>query len=224
MRILSCMRTNSPKNLLHGKRSTWDTANVLLEESITQGPIDFKAIFGNTRPVEIEIGTGKGTFLLERAQARPEVNFLGIEYAKAYCCYAADRFRRHGLTNVRMLHADAGDFFKACVPAKSLLRVHIYFPDPWPKRRHHRRRLFQPSFLAEVRRVLRIGGELIIVTDHMGYFNQVRNVLASSGEGFATVPMPRMTDVEGEIVGTNFERKYIAEGRPFYSATRLKYR
>jgi len=218
------MRTTSPKNLLHGKVATWDTTNIMLDASVTKSPVDFAAIFGNTRPVEIEIGTGKGTFLLERAQARPEVNFLGIEYAKPYCCYAADRFRRHGLENIRMLHADAGDFFKACIPDESLLRVHIYFPDPWPKRRHHRRRLFQPPFLAEVRRVLRIGGQLILVTDHMGYFNQMRNVLAARSEGFVTIAMPKMSNAEGEIVGTNFERKYIAEGRPFYSAARMKYR
>jgi len=196
------MRMNSSKNLFHGKHDTWDTANILLGDSVTKGPVDFDTIFGNARPVEIEIGTGKGTFLLERARARPEVNFLGIEYARPYCYYAADRFRRHGLTNVRMLHADAGHFFKICLPSESLLRVHIYFPDPWPKRRHHRRRLFRPPFLADIRRVLCVGGLLIIVTDHMGYFDQIRNVLAACGEGLATIPMPGMTDAEGEIVGT----------------------
>ena len=224
MRILWRMRTNSPKHLLHGTRGTWDTGGVLLDDAVARGPVDFAAVFGNARPVEVEIGTGKGTFLLARGQARPEVNFLGIEYAKAYCCHAADRFRRHGMTNVRMLHADAGYFFKVCLPPRSLQRVHIYFPDPWPKRRHHRRRLIQPPFLADVRRVLRIGGQLIIVTDHMGYFEQIRAVLASAGQGLAVVPMPGMTDADGEIVGTNFERKYIAQGRPFYSTARLRYR
>ena len=225
MRILWRMRTKSPKHLLHGKRSAWDTGGVLLDEAVAKGPVDFAGMFGNARPVEVEIGTGKGTFLLARGQARPEVNFLGIEYAKAYCCHAADRFRRHGITNVHMLHTDAAYFFKVCLPPRSLQRVHIYFPDPWPKRRHHRRRLIQPSFLADVRRVLRIGGQLIIVTDHMGYFEQIRRVLSSAaGEGFAIIPMPKMTDADGEIVGTNFERKYIAQGRPFYSTARLRYR
>ena len=220
---LRVMRTNSPKHLGHGRADRLDTAGVLLDEGAAGGPVDFAEMFGNTRPVEVEIGTGKGTFLVARAAARPEVNFLGIEYAKAYCHHAADRFRRHGVDNVRMLHADAGLFFKRCVADGALNRVHIYFPDPWPKRKHHRRRLIQPPFVAQVRRALRVGGQLIVVTDHMGYFEQITGVL-NAAAGFATVPVPRMTDAEGEIVGTNFERKYIAQGRPFYSAARLKFR
>ncbi len=217
------MRQNSPKHLAHGDAGKWNTGGVLLDESIATGPVDWSAVFGNGGPVEVEIGTGKGTFLLARAKARPEVNFLGIEYAGAYCSYSADRFQRHGLTNVRMLHTDAGLFFKRCVPDASLLRLHIYFPDPWPKRKHHRRRLIQPPFLARARRTLMIGGQLIIVTDHMGYFEQIRGALTTM-TGMAPIAMPRMTDSEGELVGTNFERKYIAQGRPFYAAARLRYR
>ena len=78
MRILCGMRTNSPKHLLHGKRATWDTAGVLLDDAVGRGPVDFAGMFGNTRPVEVEIGTGKVTFLLARGKATPEVNFLGV--------------------------------------------------------------------------------------------------------------------------------------------------
>ena len=224
------MRTKSPQHLAHGKAGKWDTAGVLLDESVSQGPVDLAEVFGNARPVEVEIGTGKGTFLLARAGARPEINFLGIEYAWPYCNYAADRFRRRGLANVRMLHTDAAHFFKVCLTDASLTRVHIYFPDPWPKRKHHRRRLIQPAFLADVRRTLRIGGQLIIVTDHMDYFEHIRRVLAGAS-GLVETPMPRMTvpdgdgpaAVEGELVGTNFERKYIAQGRAFYPVAKLRY-
>ena len=218
------MRTNSPRHLRRPKDGAWDTDDVLLDEAAADDPVNFQAVFGNTKPVEVEIGTGKGAFLLARGQTRPDINFLGLEYANAYCRYAADRFSRHGMTNVRMLHVDAGHFFKVCLPPRSLLRVHIYFPDPWPKRRHHRRRLIQPAFITDVRRALRIGGQLIVVTDHMGYFRQIRNVLAAAHTGLAIIPVPKMTDVDGEMVGTNFERKYIAEGRPFYAAARLRYR
>ena len=218
------MRANSPKHLRRHGRKAWNTAGVLLNEALALGPMDIHGVFGNARPVEVEIGTGKGTFLLARGQARPEINFLGIEHARAYCRYAADRFRRHDLTNIRMLRADAEHFFRTCLAPQSLLRVHVYFPDPWPKRRHHRRRLIQPAFVANVRRALRIGGQLIVVTDHLDYFKQIRNVLATAPAGLATIPMPRMTDADGQIVGTNFERKYIAEGRPFYATARLRYR
>ena len=216
------MRMGSPKHLSHGRSDQWDTAGVLLEEQVANAPIDLAALFGNARPVELEIGSGKGTFIVTRAAARPEVNFLGLEWARPYCHYAADRVKRFGLTNVRMLRTDAGPFVKICLADGSLWRVHVYFPDPWPKAKHHRRRLIQPVFLEQVRRVLRLGGQLIIVTDHQDYFRHIRGVLAHA-RGFATVPMPRMSDQEGELVGTNFERKYIAQGRPFYSAVLMKY-
>jgi tRNA (guanine-N7-)-methyltransferase len=179
-------------------------------------------LFANTRPVEVEVGTGKGAFLLARAAARPDLNFIGIEWARSYCLYAADRVRRAGLTNVRMVRADAAKFFARCLPPRSLLRVHIFFPDPWPKRRHHRRRLIQRDFLADVHRALRLGGQLLIVTDHLDYFDHVRRALHTV-PGFAVVPFPQMADRSGEVVGTNFERKYITQGRAFYRLARLAY-
>lgn len=200
----------------------WAPGDILLNEAVAKGPMDLPALFGNQRPVEIEIGTGKGTFILARAAARPEVNFLGIEWAGAYAAYAADRCHRAGLTNVRMLRCDAAHFFQVCLADQSLWRVHIYFPDPWPKQRHHRRRLIQPVFLQHLRRALRLGGQLIIVTDHQDYFRQIQEVVERT-PGLAEAPMPRMSDRDGEVVGTNFERKYIAQGRPFYKLSRIRY-
>lgn len=219
------MRAESPKYLNPDGSCKWDATGVLLDDAIaeTGKPIDFQALFGNNRPVEVEIGSGKGTFLLARAGARPEINFLGIEWARPYCLHAADRMRRHGLTNVRMLRTDAAPFFARCIPPASLLRLHIYFPDPWPKKRHHRRRIIQPEFVERARQCLQIGGQLLVVTDHLPYFEHMRRVLTNF-PGFAAVPMPRMTDSSGEIVGTNFERKYIAQGRPFFSIAKLRYR
>src|SRR5258706_4238641 len=112
-------------------------------------PIDWQQLFENPNPVEIEIGTGKGTFLTEQAKARPEVNFLGIEWARWYWRYASDRLRRNGCTNARMVRADANYFLVEFVPDASLSVVHIYFPDPWPKKRHHKRRLIQEAFLRQ---------------------------------------------------------------------------
>ena len=216
------MRAQSPKNLSHGRRSKWDTTGVLLDESLAAGQVDLLEIFANSRPVEIEIGTGKGTFLLARAAARPELNFLGIESAGSYCRYAADRIRRAGLDNVRMLLADATHFVRKSLRGESVWRVHIYFPDPWSKRRHRRRRSIRVSFVNEIQRVLRPGGELIIVTDHIDYFRHIRRVLENV-DHFIPVRFPQMTDAKGELAGTNFERKYIAQGRAFFSLALLKY-
>ena len=88
------MRSQSESHLRHGEDRPWETGGILLAESLAQaGRLDLPGLFGNRRPVELEIGTGKGTFLLARAAARPELNFLGIEWARPYCLYAADRFR-----------------------------------------------------------------------------------------------------------------------------------
>ncbi|MFP4053162.1 MAG: tRNA (guanosine(46)-N7)-methyltransferase TrmB [Phycisphaerae bacterium] len=216
------MRTNSPQHLVRGNSRKWNPGDVLLDDAVAKTPVDWKSLFGNDRPVELEIGTGKGTFLLARAPARKDLNFLGIEYARSYAAYSADRFRRAGLHNVRMLAADAVPFVTHCVPDGSLWRVHIYFPDPWPKRRHHRRRSIQKPFVRELKRVLRPGGQLLIVTDHLDYFHQIRTVLEGE-DRLAVVPFPNMADEDGQIVGTNFEKKYIAQGRPFYQAARLRF-
>ncbi len=218
------MRSNSPQHLSRGRSNRWDTTGILLEDSLATAPgrIDFAELFGNSRPVELEIGTGKGTFLTARAAARPEVNFLGIEWAKPYAAYAANRLRRVKLTNTRILAADAEPFFKTRLADNSVWRIHVYFPDPWPKHRHHKRRLIQPGFVQQARRVLRIGGQLIVVTDHLDYFYQVRSVLGQA-RGFMSIGFPRFTDRKGELVGTNFERKYITQGRPFYSMAIMKY-
>ena len=123
---------------------------------------------------------------------------------------------------MRMLVADAAGCFKICLQPRSLLRVHIYFPDPWPKRRHRRRRLIQPAFIDDARRTLILGGELIIVTDHAEYFRQIQGVLAWSA-GLAAIPPPASGGGHGELVGTNFERKYAAQGRPFHAIARMRY-
>jgi tRNA (guanine-N7-)-methyltransferase len=101
--------------------------------------------------------------------------------------------------------------------------VHIYFPDPWPKRKHHRRRTIQPKFVRELWRILQPGGQLLIKTDHRDYFEWMRRVLWDA-EGFARTPFPKVVSEEDPgMVGTNFERKYIEEGRSFYSMALLKY-
>ena len=209
-----------------GTRSRISLDATLLDESFARlvGLIDFTELFGNRRPVEIEIGPGKGTFLVHRAKARPDVNFLGIEWARQYCLASADRACRWGLGNVRMLRADAAAFFARRVPDNSLQRVHIYFPDPWPKRRHLKRRLIQPPFIGLLHTKLRIGGQLAVVTDHRHYAWQIAWGMLSQ-LGFATVPFPRTHSAQpGEMLGTNFERKYIAQRRRFFPLAVMKWR
>ena len=187
-----------------------------MDDAVADGTIDLAGIFGNPRPVEIEIGSGKGAFLLRRASDRPEINLLGIEWLTGYAAYAADRAHRAGLKNVRLLCADAEQVFAKCLADGSVQRVHIYFPDPWPKRKHLRRRLIKPEFIRHLRRVLRPGGTVHLVTDHAEYFQQIRRVLGAGGGLVLLKPS------ETETVGSNFEKKYAACGKRFYSFAAIR--
>ncbi len=167
-------------------------------------------------PLELEIGSGKGTFLVQHGSLLPGVNFIGIEYARAFWKYAADRVRRHELANVRLLHGEAASFVTCYLPDACLRTVHIYFPDPWPKTRHHKRRLIQTAFLRELHRVLEPDGCVRLATDHADYFAWMQERAGEASALFTVEPFePPAGAGEGELVGSNFERKYRREGRPF---------
>lgn len=173
--------------------------------------------------MDLEIGSGKGTFLVQQAALEPDVDFLGIEWAKKFWRHAADRARRHALGNVRLLWADATVFVRNYVADATLRRVHIYFPDPWPKARHHKRRTVQAPFLRELHRVLRPGGEIRLATDHAEYFAWMEDHAAQVADLFERRAFERPDSAGAdELVGTNFERKYRREGRPFHAMVLAK--
>jgi len=176
-----------------------------------------------SRRFEIEIGSGKGTFLLQQAGLEPTTNFLGIEWAGEFWAYAADRVRRVGLSNVRLLRGDATEFLRSRVPDAVASVIHLYFSDPWPKTRHHKRRVVQDHTLREFHRVLAPGGELRIVTDHDALWAWDVEHVERASDIFERRAFARPASAgEGELVGTNFERKFRREGRPFHAMTLLK--
>jgi tRNA (guanine-N7-)-methyltransferase len=193
-----------------------------LEIDTLPKPIDWATLYGSDHPVEIEIGMGKGTFLTEQAKARPETNFFGIEWARWFWRYASDRLRRNGCANARTARVEALFFLTEHVKDASVSVLHVYFPDPWPKARHHKRRLVQEPFMKQAARVLAPGGRLQIVTDHQGYFEQIDQVVRASSLQIVEYNKPGSA-AEGEFVGTNFERKYRREGRPFYAIAAVKH-
>lgn len=181
-------------------------------------PLDWLEVFGNDRPVELEVGSGKGLFLVNAATARPDHNFLGIELAKKYAYKSAERIAKLSLTNVRVYPGDGCQLLAEFVPEGSLAAVHVYFPDPWWKRRHKKRRVFTESFVASVQRGLRTGGELQLATDVEEYFTVMRH-LVSQFDQFVEQPLPEPQEpTHGFDYLTNFERKYRIEGRPIHRA------
>jgi len=176
----------------------------------------WERLFGNDNPVEVEIGTGKGGFLLDRARAHPERNFLGIEWANRYFRFAADRLRRWNVSNVRMARVDADHFFRVLCPRDSVSALHVYHPDPWPKKRHHKRRLFKPVFVDAAVACLVEGGRLAVQTDHAEYYHVIRQLLLGHPELAETnFDDPQFVADSGRIA-SNFELKYAREGRQIY--------
>lgn len=170
-------------------------------------------LFGEVKPIELEIGTGKAGFLLRRARARPERVFLGIEWANEYYRYAVDRMERWGVGNVRILRTDASHFVRIVCPRESLTALHVYHPDPWPKRRHQKRRLFQPAFVDAAVSCLVPGGHWAVQTDHAEYFAIIRDLLRGHPDLVETPFDDPDFGVEAARVATNYEVKYLREGR-----------
>jgi tRNA (guanine-N7-)-methyltransferase len=177
---------------------------------------DWSAVFGNDNPVELEVGCGKGLFLITSAAERPDVNFVGVEIVRKYELFTATRVAKRDLRNVRVACSDARAFLRDCVPADSLQAIHVYFPDPWWKKRHHKRRLWTPEFTAECGRVLRPGGVLYAVTDVEEYA-QLMHELGDAQPSLCFVAPPQPgTPAHDLDYLTNFERKFRKEGRPIF--------
>ena len=192
--------------------------SVALKPEDLDGNTDFVRIFGRTGVIHIDIGTGKASFLLNEAKAHPDVNFLGIERARRYYRYAVDRIGRWGLKNVRIIRTDAVYLLTDFVPDDSVDCFHIYFPDPWPKKRHQKRRFFSPANLEHLLRALKGDGQLKITTDHTEYFEQIKKLIAEEGNRLTeTEFLPAAGAEVDEWVGTNFERKYIKQNIPIYT-------
>lgn len=181
-------------------------------------PIDWQGLFGNPNPIEVEVGMGKGLFLLNAAQTRPDTNFFGIEIARKYQLYATTRFAVRGLTNVKTVCADAKWVFRQFVSAGSVATVHVYFPDPWWKARHKKRRVFSPEFAANAARVIATGGRLLIATDVEEYFGVMTGIVRAMPAFLEIATETSSAPVEEAGFQTNFERKARLKGTSIWRA------
>jgi tRNA (guanine-N7-)-methyltransferase len=179
-------------------------------------------VFGNANPVEIEVGFGKGLFLLRSATERPTINFFGIEIERKYQLFAANRIAKMNLTNVKTCCADAKAVLRLAIPASSVSAIHVYFPDPWWKSRHKKRLLFTPEFADLVLTALMPGGILHFATDVADYFEMVSQLLSGLSR-LEQLPPPEVLPPRHDMdYLTNFERKFRQEGRPIYRSNYQK--
>jgi tRNA (guanine-N7-)-methyltransferase len=177
---------------------------------------DWQKVFSNDNPVELEIGSGKAGFLLRRALEHPEINFLGIEWANEFYKYSVDRMQRRVVPNVRIVRTDASHFIRVQCPRDSLSALHVYHPDPWPKARHHKRRLFQAPFVDAAAACLRTAARWAVQTDHAEYFGIIAPLLRAHPQLEEIEFIDHQYGVEDDLLKTNFETKYLREGRPIY--------
>jgi tRNA (guanine-N7-)-methyltransferase len=173
-------------------------------------PLDFHELFGRPAPVEVDLGCGDGTFLAALAARHPERNFLGIERLVGRIRSACGKAARAQLRNVRVLLIDSAYAVEYLLPPASVDVIHLLFPDPWPKKRHHRRRIVNAAFLAAAHRALAPGGRLRIATDQADYFAAIRELVAASNF------REDSDDETAEFPLTTFEKHYVAAGAPIY--------
>lgn len=178
--------------------------------------LDWKTLFGNENPVEIDVGSGRGLFLVSAGTANPQVNYLGIELDYREGRRAARRLKKRALQNVRVLGADVHLVFERYIPPHSVDAIHVYFPDPWWKRRHRRRRVFTDRFADECARLLKPGGLLHSWTDVEEYF-QVISALMNHHPDFRPLPPPSESAPQHDLdYRTSYERKKRKAGLPIY--------
>ena len=193
-----------------GQRSAFDDHWPGYGLSLFSGPLQPEQIFGNTNPVAVEVGFGMGDSLLAMAQAEPQLNFVGIEVHPPGVGRLINSAAKAGVANLRVYMADAKDVLTDCIADASLARFQLYFPDPWHKKKHHKRRIVQQEFVTLIGRKLQSGGLLHMATDWQPYAEQMLEVLRAqpdlrnTAEDYARRPAFRPTtkfETRGERLG-----------------------
>ena len=171
-----------------------------------------REIFGNTAPIEVDLGCGDGSFLIAMAQKYPERNFLGVERLLGRAKKVSRKAERAGLKNCKVLRLESKYVIEYLFPPKSIDRLHLLCPDPWPKERHHKRRLVQQDFLEVLYNTIKPGGEFCFKTDHPEYYEWVC-------EEMKTFKKFQVQDWPGDAFfypKTDFQIQWEAEGKPIH--------
>jgi len=193
--------------------------NLVVQLSSIVERLNLAELFPQARPLEVELGCGDASFLVEYARRNPGINFIGVERLLGRISKLDRKGRRAGLANLRGVRIESSYFLQWLLPPRSASALHVYFPDPWPKQKHRRHRLVGESFPALARAALAPGGAVYLRTDDADYFRQMTEVFGASGE-FQEIETP------AELAGlpTDFEREFNARGiQTLRAAYQLKF-
>ena len=182
---------------------------LMLELHSILAPLDLTKLFSKPQPLEVELGCGDASFLVEYARQHPDINFIGVERLLGRLQKLDKKGRRLGLENIRGVRIESAYFLQYLLPPQTATSVHIYFPDPWPKKKHRRHRLINEAFPALVRRVLVPAGMVFLRTDDADYFQQITEVFRG-----ADYFMKTATPVALAAITTDFEQDFNAQGIP----------
>ena len=195
---------------------TLDLSSFLFDPETIAAPFDAATFFGRVAPLEIEVGSGKGLFMQSACTAFPDRNFLGIEIVRKYAAHCAGRLAKRDLTNGKMLGGDAIKFFIEKLTDGCADAVHVYFPDPWWKKRHHKRRVMNEVFSRQIERVLRPGGELHFWTDVEEYYLGTLELLAAETKLIGPIEVSERSAEHDLDYRTHFERRMRKHSLPVY--------
>ena len=184
-----------------------ETSQIILQPASYVEKLPIRDLFVTAQPLEVELGAGDGSFLVAWAARNPARNFLAVERLLGRLRKTERKIRRAGLTNVRLLRIEAGYFLEYMLPAGSVSALHVYFPDPWPKRKHHRHRLINDHFTEVAATVLQANGIIYLRTDDKPYFTQMTAAFAGNNAF-----QPTETPPDLKAVLTDFERGFQARG------------
>ena len=206
-----------PRSSLRRPGRDLDLSHHLREVSELPAELTSQSLFGNDQPLELEIGSGKGLFMVTAATATPDHNFVGVEIVAKYAKHAAAKLVRNQCDNALMISGNAEPLLAGRIPASSLEAVHVYFPDPWWKKRHRKRRVVNETSVRHLSRCLRVGGRFHFWTDVLDYFEQTVEMIAEIAPELG-VPIPE-EEVEATHdldYRTHFERRSRQNQIPVY--------
>ena len=186
---------------------------LFLRSEEIDGVSDWSRIFGNENPLALEIGCGIGDFIAKTAADFPERNFIAIDYYNKGCDKTCRRLEKHGLTNVRVLRVEAREFITGQIPENSLCAVYVNCPDPWPKKRHRKRRLVNSAFVEFLKGYMMPGADFFFATDFEDYGEDVAGFMPQQ-QGFRNMLLPDLSrdDLEG-YHRSKYMMKFMAEGK-----------